>query len=346
MRHCGWNTIMAAAAAASALAAASPARAGYDAEYVFGDSLSDRGNLAEAFGANFPNPPSFHDSFTNGPVAVQLLAQSLGLNADPSLWVTGFKDVHGLFGGASYVPGTSYAVAGATAAGAAVGGPANINLPQQVAAYSAFSGLKADPSALYVVFIGGNDVRNATLRKTGAPAVTAGVNAELSAISTLAGEGAKSFLVVNVPDVGVIPEFTSLGAAASASATSLSVAYDQKLATGLASLEPGLPAGDVVHTFDLFGFNEGIAANAAAYGFTNTTDPCFTTTPFSAATTAACGPGAANIGSFIYWDQIHPTAGVHALWAEGLEAAVPEGSTLPLLAGALPALAFLRRRRG
>ena len=82
-----------AAAAASLLAGTaliSPAMAApYSAEYVFGDSLSDRGNLAEALGASFPNPPSFHDSFSNGPVAVQLLAQKYGLNADPSLWVDG-----------------------------------------------------------------------------------------------------------------------------------------------------------------------------------------------------------------------------------------------------------------
>ena len=55
--------------------------------------------------------------------------------------------------------------------------------------------------------IGGNDVRDAALKATGAPAVTAGVDAELAAISTLSGEGAKHFLVVNVPNVGIIPEF-------------------------------------------------------------------------------------------------------------------------------------------
>ena len=40
--------------------------AAYDAEYVFGDSLSDNGNLAALFGTTFPNPPSYSNSFTNG----------------------------------------------------------------------------------------------------------------------------------------------------------------------------------------------------------------------------------------------------------------------------------------
>jgi len=55
--------------------------------------------------------------------------------------------------------------------------------------------------------IGGNDVRNAALQGTGVPAVTNGVGTELTEISTLADEGGKHFLAVNVPNVGIIPEF-------------------------------------------------------------------------------------------------------------------------------------------
>ena len=47
---------------------------------VYGDSLSDNGNLAELFGTHFPNPPSYQDSFTNGPVAAAVLAGRLGLS--------------------------------------------------------------------------------------------------------------------------------------------------------------------------------------------------------------------------------------------------------------------------
>ena len=69
--------------AAFALAACSTAMLGsnaraadFSAEYVFGDSLSDNGNLAAAAEVTFPNPPSFNNSFTNGPVAVQLASGS------------------------------------------------------------------------------------------------------------------------------------------------------------------------------------------------------------------------------------------------------------------------------
>ena len=339
----------------------------YDNVYVFGDSLSDRGNLAETGFlqtlagqsiANYPNPPSNHDSFTNGPVAVSLLANSYGLAADPSLWVTGFKDVHGLFGGLSYVPGTNYAVAGATSQLQEVGGtgstpPSGINLPSQIAAYNAATGNLADPNALYTVFIGGNDVRNAALNGNGTTQIPAGVQAEVAAVQTLVTEGARNLLVVNVPNVGIIPEFAQDNPAEAAAATNYSMLYDTDLATSLNSLNN--PAGTRVTQFDLYSYNAQIVANAAQLGFTNTTDRCYTATPLFTGTTSQCGPGAVNIDQFFYWDSIHPTGRVQALDALGFEAAlageanpspVPEPASLAaLLTGVLALGAMVRHRR-
>jgi phospholipase/lecithinase/hemolysin len=330
-----WSTALLGLSAASA--------ADFSAEYVFGDSLSDNGNLA-SIGVKFTDPPSFQDSFTNGPVAVELLAESLGLSANPSDWLT-----------QPIVPaGTNYAVGGATSALAAIGGPTEINLPEQVAAYSAFVKGHADSDALYVVMIGGNDVRNAALNGTGdsavedgATAVANGVAAELAAISTLAGEGAKHFLVVDVPNVGLIPEFSEDGPADVAeNATTFSQLYNTELAAGVRALEPTLAPGSTLTDFDLYDYNAGLLADAASLGFTNTTDPCFTNTPASAEATTACGPDGANVDSFLYWDDIHPTAPVHALWAKGFEAAVPEPSTWAMLFIGFVSLGFAGYRRG
>lgn len=325
-----------AACFSGALFGASAANAAdFSAEYVFGDSLSDNGNLAAGLGVTFPNPPSFHDSFTNGPVAVQLLAESLGLSANPSLWLTS----------PSVPAGTNYAVAGATSATPAA---LSINLLSQVGAYSAFASGHADPNALYVVMIGGNDVRNAALGGTGVPAITDGVDTELAAISTLSGEDAKHFLIVNVPNVGIIPEFAQENPTLSATATALSQLYDKDLAAGLAALDPTLGAGATLQDFDLFGLNANILANAASLGFTNTTDPCYTlkALPTSAATTPQCGPDAENIDSFLYWNDIHPTARVQAMWAQGFLAAVPEPSTWAMLLIGFVGLGFAGYRRG
>ena len=275
-----------AACCSSALLGGSAAQASFSAEYVFGDSLSDNGNLASVQGP-FLDPPSFDNSFTNGPVAVQLLAQSLGLSANASLWLTG----------TSPPAGTNYAVGGATAVALAQGGFPGINLPQQVAAYSSVSG-HADPNALYVLMIGGNDVIDAVASGAGPSAVTDGADQEVMEISTLAKEGATHFLVVNVPDVGQIPLFKQMAPPSAAEeATLFSIDYDQELANDLAHPTTPLPAGTMIQQFNLFTFNASIGANAARLGFTNTTDPCYTFTllPTSAETTPECGPNAENI---------------------------------------------------
>jgi outer membrane lipase/esterase len=99
----------------SAVCAAPIAAAGpFSSVFVFGDSLSDTGNLAEIQGANFPNPPFFNNSVTNGPPAVVLLAQHFGLPERPSLFANGFQDTHNLFG-PGFQFGTNYAIAGARA---------------------------------------------------------------------------------------------------------------------------------------------------------------------------------------------------------------------------------------
>jgi phospholipase/lecithinase/hemolysin len=313
--------------------------------FVFGDSLSDTGTLAEAIQHNAPNPPSFHDSFTNGPVAVERLAEHFGLRADPSLWLTSFTDAFHLFP-PGFVAGTNYAVGGATAAGGTSG------LPNQVGAFLFHVGQLAPSDALYVVMIGGNDVRNAAHAGNSA-GVNAGVSSELAMIQLLISRGATHIFVPNVPNVGVIPEFTQdspVGQAATA--TAFSILYDQLLAAGIQSLI-ALNPSDSIQLFDLFSLNSAIAANASNLGFTDTTDRCYTNavTVFlnpavQLQDTAGCGAidpakGAANIDHFLFWDNIHPTSRVQAMWGDAFAVAVPEAASLTLLGLGLVLLAML-----
>ena len=113
----------------------------YSALYVFGDSLSDSGNVGVLSGGTIPAPPYAPGRFSNGPVWVETLAANLGLSATAAL-----------------AGGTNWAFGGAV-----TGGPFTSSTPTLTAQVSSFYlpsvGGVADPNALYVVWGGGNDVR-------------------------------------------------------------------------------------------------------------------------------------------------------------------------------------------
>mgnify|MGYP003393732489 CR=1 FL=1 len=114
------------------------------------------------------------------------------------------------------------------------------------------------------------------------------------------------------------PEVLSFGAAASVLATSVATQFNNALATRLVD-EVG------VKTFDIFG---------AVANFSNVTD--------------ACGNAALNCGATPqFWDGIHPTAGAHALIAQGflaLATPVPEPSTYAMFLIGLAGCGWVVRR--
>ena len=102
------------------------------------------------------------------------------------------------------------------------------------------------------------------------------------AINTLAGQGAKNFLIVTVPDLGKTPAALSLGAAGAAAASSLSAFFDNTLVNGLSSA--GIPSLANLAALDSLNLNvldtysliDGITANPGLFGFSNVTQPCIT----------------------------------------------------------------------
>jgi phospholipase/lecithinase/hemolysin len=259
---------------------------------VFGDSLSDTGNVAAATGGAFPPPPYAGGRFSNGPIWVEQFAKSLGVAA-PTPSSTG---------GTDYAYG--FAQTGYGFSSTSVPGLTVPNMGTQISSFLA----SHTPSAgqLFVLWGGANDFFNGQTN----PAVPA--SNIVSEIQTLAQAGAKNFLVLNVPELGQTPAAATLPAAQQQGLNALSDAYNSTLQSSLtllAAATPGVTIGQV----DVAGLMQKIQANPSAYGFTNATD-------------AALLTGHATDPGYLFWDSVHPTTQADALVAAAALQALPEAA--------------------
>lgn len=275
----------------------------FDRIYVFGDSLSDTGNLASVAG-DFPEPPYHQNRVTNGLVAVEIMATRLGLPLQTSLHLIG------------PAVGNNYAVAGASAARSEA-----IDLNAQVALFLANHGGVAPSDALYVMFIGGNDVRKARGTVDWSAAVQhvkEAAQTVATQMQVLAATGAKNWLVVNSPDIGRIPETRLIAEATGmtglpARTTALTILFNKALKRRVQMLED--EADIEAERFNLYKLFGRIIKKSDKLGFTNSTDPCFRSE--LGQFTPGCNFGF-YFDQYIYFDEIHPTARVHAMVGEAM----------------------------
>jgi phospholipase/lecithinase/hemolysin len=325
--------LMAAGLGFAALAQAAP----YSNLFVFGDSLSDVGNDLVVTGGLLPTATYYSSGtttgrFTNGLNYADHLAAGLGLSLTPSV-----------------LGGTDYAFGGARTSSVNAGlPPTALSFNQQIGAFDA-THATADSGALFVLWIGANDMSDAiTATALGNPtAISAAVGNAMQgiggAIANLSARGATHFLIPNLPNLALIPAVNSHGSAGlSALAQGASVAFNDALNSTLA--QPAFSALDI-HRFDVFTAQAAITADPAAYGFSNVTSSCYTGEVTGAAlpggpVPSVCGSPA----SYLYWDYEHPTAALHTvLGAQALTAAVPEPAQWLMLTLGLAAVGGVRR---
>jgi phospholipase/lecithinase/hemolysin len=303
--------------------------------YVFGDSLSDPGNLFNAlFGA--PASPAFpvypDAQFTDG------AAWASQIGAD---FASGRNFAHGS-ARAAPTPAQTFTFPDLTT-------PSDpfdtvdivFDVPDfadQIALYQA-SGQTLGANPLAAVWFGGNDLRDAVSVLDPFPVVASALNSIGAGLASLAGEGFTNLAVFGLPDLGKIPEIRALGDGAMAAATAATVAFNDNLQDLLAVLPSTLPIPvevTYVDTFDLF---NDILGDPTAFGFQDAETACLD---------ALLVGAVPNCAGFVFYDDIHPTAQAHALIAERFTAAVapvplPAGWVLMLSLGG--ALALLRRRQ-
>jgi phospholipase/lecithinase/hemolysin len=254
---------------------------------VFGDSLSDIGNINNETLGVVPGSHYYSGRFSNGPVWVDRLALDLGVG--PLLPSTDGGD--------------DFAYGGAETSGAnGIGGLFIHDLDEQLSDFRASR--TVDPNALYVVWAGANDLFD------GETDVNVPISRVVASLESLTALGATQFLVPNLPILGRIPQYNR-DPAASAAFDQLSYQYNSAFASAIDQLAARHPSA-TFYQLDVGELFSSAIAAPAAFGLTNVTDP------------AAPGltPGklfyfesriAAHPEQYLFWDAIHPTTTVQSI---------------------------------
>lgn len=220
---------------------------------VFGDSLSDNGNLFRLSGGAFPPAPYFQGRFSNGPVWVEDFVRR----------IDGELEDHA-FGGA---------FTGALNSDSAVV-PGAPGMATSVAAYL-LAHKHAEPEALYVVWGGANDYFNGLTN----PFATVGnIAAEVDA---LANAGARTFLIPNLPDLDALPATLTLDPVTRGGLNFLTAVHNAVLAGAIQNLQLAHPKV-TFYLMDVHTFVAGIRANPADFNLTNVSDRAIFVSPSTA----------------------------------------------------------------
>jgi len=354
----GWHATGGSAAIALLVALAAPAGAAptgfddYSGVYVFGDSLVDSGNAKKAAntfdfffpGIDDPAPTSagyYKGRFANGYNYADRISLAATGKAAKTVFPYGFplpllgqirtnepsgNNLNFGYGGAQAIRGDE-------------------NVPgfkAQVDAYKDLPG-PADPNALYIVNFGGNDLFQVIANGYGTTQ-TADYLTRVSVriaeqTARLEAMGAQHILVAGPPDIGIVPKYRSLSDSVEptvrARATAASLQLDRKVKAALGSLEATSGFTADLDLFSFVDFSNALLDDPTLFGlpsFTNFKDPCLQyRTPDAY--------GNVNCYGFAFFDQVHPTAGVHrAIFGAIRDLLFPTTPTgLQSAAAALPA---------
>jgi phospholipase/lecithinase/hemolysin len=298
---------------------------------VFGDSLSDNGNIfsltskAHKIFSSVPitpkNPPYFDGRFSNGPVWIDVLAAAMN------------------------VPLVDYAYGGAWAEplhDSRIMVPFSIGMQVNyylVAAVTDF--YKANH--LYVIWAGGNDYAEG--REDPDYATTNTVATIESQIDWLIYVGAKNIMVMNLPDLSLVPEVSSKGPNKMHEVRILVNMHNDKLQAMVIKQQAKNPEVKLVYA-DITPFFNDTYYHPEKYNIKNVTTPCYSgdysmrglivdkeiaaakkqnidilnnpslRAAYLTGRLAELGVEACDTpDEYMFWDQIHPTRVVHKIMA-------------------------------
>jgi phospholipase/lecithinase/hemolysin len=274
---------------------------------VFGDSLSDTGNVAHLsqakYGFRLPGPAfDYTDGrFTDGADTEPTAQNFFGV------WIEQYAATlpskpevkNSLDGGTNYAYGFAFTRGGTSAF---TFGPSDElfvdvdNIGKQITTYLA-THPKIDDKTLFVVWGGANDVLNAT---SSDDVIEAGIDQAVN-IQRLIDAGATQFIVPNLPPLGLVPRLNG-SATTSVPATQASALYNEVLRQGLAILRDFNP-GRRLHLsqLDVYALFNEVVASPSVYSLVNVT--------------ASSQGEPVDPDTYLFWDGLHPTTRGHRILA-------------------------------
>jgi len=293
----------------------------YSSVTFFGDSLTDGGYFKKATEA-LGHPQS--GQYTTNPdnTWATPFAESLGLNS--------VQNTYDEVTGQQTTTGNNYAIGGARSGidlqhdkyKDTTGKPLPVySTRSQVDRYLADKNI--DSKGLYTVWTGANDLFAVVKDVPNASnIISAAVSDEVATVKKLHDNGANYIVVPNIPDVGLTPNF--VGTPLATFGTGLVNQYNEALYSGVKN------TGANVIPLDTFSLVQQVAANPAAYGFSNVTDKaCKDTSSVECGRADLDKPGAEN--SYFFADGVHPTGRAHRMIADYANAVVTAPSQVSVL---------------
>ncbi len=269
---------------------------------IFGDSLSDSGNIAEFYGL----PPGTSFTTNPDPVWAEIVARTFGASATNSL-----------------AGGTNYSWGGACTN---PDGPCAFSVPttaQQINEY--LSAGSADPDTLYMIWGGTNDITAVVENNPSDPqgaldGAVAAAQAFAGQVQSLQDAGARYIVVLNLPDSGKTIAAQQAGItnpAIPGAFSQLADAYNQVLNARIGFREGGIVP------INTFGLTNEIIQSPEDYGVTSIDETACVPgsnplSPGGGLESIVCGPAdegylspSADDENYFFADPFHPSRIVH-----------------------------------
>lgn len=299
------NTVAALFGAGLSVLAASTAL-GQGRFITFGDSLSDPGNLyAVTGGKTPPSPPYWQGHFSNGLTWIEQITGTPTNFVSP---LTATGPVNYAFGGAltdasATPPGMM------TQLGAYIQRGGTFGAQDKVTLWGGANNLFQELARAQT----GGVVTPASIS-----AVASSAAADVAAVARMAASaGARQFIVLNLPDLGLTPSF--LNTAGQSAATLGSLTFNSALSAQLAALKAANPGLNIIMV-DAGALFTQVNASPQAFGFANANLACVSTPSCVSASTAAQN-------TYAFFDSVHPTTAGHALVVALVQAYLNAGTS-------------------